>query len=118
MTSSRRCAIAVLALLLAGVLGACATKRAVRWQHPSAGKERFQLDSIECRSRARKRAEKDYLFREAERPRAGIDLYGRLESDVSRFKAGKDRRAYFESCMKYKGYRPAPADAAPPAKKT
>jgi len=117
MKMPRRAAVAVFTLALALAVGGCATKRTLQWKHPSADKERFQLDSIECRSRARNLAEKDYQFREVERPRAGIDLYGRLEGDVSRFKAKKDHRAYFESCMKYKGYRPAkPAPAA--SKKT
>ncbi len=95
--------------MLVFMLSACASKP-THWQHSSNDRQQAELDALECQSRARNKAEKEYLFREAERPRAGIDFYSGLEGDVSKFEAKKRSRAYFETCMKYKGYRPMKAD--------
>lgn len=116
MMTARRCiarparALWVLALaaVASGLVQACAGP--VEWRKPATSEEQWARDRAECRSRARREAEREFLARSSQ---VGSPVYERgrsLAADLARYDAKRHERRLFERCLEARGYtKSAPA---------
>lgn len=94
-----------LALLVLFALGACA--QSVRWQHPTAPKERWAADLATCKRLAARDGQREYAKQQSLR---GVDYTGKEDSYDARMAAYDIRKfeaQQTEDCMKRKGYTKA-----------
>lgn len=95
----------LLALAVVFALGACA--QPVRWQHPTAPKERWAADLATCKRLAAREGQREYA---KQQKLGGVDYTGKEDSYDARMAAFEIRKfeaAQTEECMMHKGYTKA-----------
>jgi len=95
-------------ILLLCLTVATACNRPVKhWEHPSATEDQWQVDRAECRSRARREAERDYAEASRIARPTDDDINRAYTSQMRLFGAKRSEQSLYQDCLKRRGYVPA-----------
>ncbi len=101
--------VALIVVLCVG-LAACA-ERPAKWEKPGATSDQWSVDLANCRSKAKRLAEKEFAVRAPAGSDGGVDTGAGYEALMGRFEAGRNERRLLHRCLERLGYRPVAKDA-------
>jgi len=91
------------------LFAAACTQPVKHWEHPSATEDQWQVDRADCRSRARRDAERDYVGASRIARPTDDDITQTYTSQMRLFGAKRSEQSLYENCLKRRGYVPAKA---------
>ena len=99
----------IFAIVLAFALLTACAKSPVRLENPGVSAGQQSVDQANCRSRAKRKAEKEYAAAEPIPSGGGINTGAAFSTQISRYDAARRAQALYEACLKRLGYRPVEA---------
>jgi hypothetical protein len=99
----------VICVAAAVTISACAAPVS-KWDHPSATSEQWLMDKANCRSRARRKSEKEYTATHFGGAGGDDEFTATYDKNMQAFGSQRNRQNDYEDCLKRLGYTPSPSD--------
>lgn len=99
----------IFTLVLAFALLTACAKSPVELENPGVSAGQQSVDQANCRSRAKRKAEKEYAAAEPMPSAGGFNTSAAFSSQISRYDASRRAQTLYEACLRRLGYRPAQA---------
>jgi len=99
-------ALLIVSLCAATAIGGC-TSTITKWSHPSASEDQWAVDKANCRSRARRLAEKEFAAESYGGPAREDEFTSAYSKNMQAYDSKRRRQSLYESCLKRLGYAPS-----------
>jgi len=101
-----RTALLIVSLCVVAAVGGC-TPTVTKWNHPSASEDQWAVDKANCRSRARRLVEKEFVAESYGRPTREDEFTSVYSKNMQTYDSKRRRQSLYESCLKRLGYAPS-----------